>query len=152
NAVGRPRRERQPLAFTLVELLVVIAIIGVLVALLLPAIQSARESARRSQCQNNLKQIGLALLSHHDTYKRFPANGWGPFWGPDPDRGTDYHQPAGWIYSLLNFLEEAPLRNLGHDGDPKTITQTQEDQIAQVVETPLPMMNCPSRRSATDYP
>ena len=68
---------RQRTGFTLIELLVVIAIIAVLIALLLPAVQAAREAARRTQCRNNLKQIGLAFHNYHDIHRCFPMGSMG---------------------------------------------------------------------------
>jgi len=85
--------------FTLIELLVVIAIIAVLIALLLPAVQQAREAARRSQCKNNLKQLGLAFHNYHDVHQTFPMGAMAPYW------------KGNWRFSLLPFLEETALYN-----------------------------------------
>ncbi len=99
--------------FTLVELLVVIAIIGVLVSLLLPAVQNAREAGRRTQCMNNLKQLGLAAQQNLEKLRRFPSGGWGPQWIGDPDRGNSIKQPGGWVYQLLPYMEQQALYDYG---------------------------------------
>jgi prepilin-type N-terminal cleavage/methylation domain-containing protein len=134
--------------FTLVELLVVIAIIGILIALLLPAIQAAREAARRSQCKNNLKQIGQAAQSHLSAQRYFPSGGWGWQWVGDPDRGYGVNQSGGWAYSLLAYLELKSLRDIGKglQGTAKA------DALAKMQTYTSPIFNCPSRRGATVGP
>jgi len=92
--------------FTLIELLVVIAIIAILIALLLPAVQQAREAARRTQCKNNLKQIGLALHNYHDNFNTFPPGGVSSTTGGAPYQGW------GWNAMILPHMDQAPLYNL----------------------------------------
>src|SRR5690349_21627560 len=110
---GSPLRRSCQVGFTLVELLVVIAIIGVLVALLLPAVQAAREAARRTQCANHLEQLSLGALLHEDTHQHLPTGGWNWYWSGDPDRGFDRRQPGGWSYTVLPFIEQKALHDLG---------------------------------------
>jgi prepilin-type N-terminal cleavage/methylation domain-containing protein/prepilin-type processing-associated H-X9-DG protein len=94
-------------AFTLVELLVVIAIIGTLVGLLLPAVQAARESARRSQCQNNLKQIGVAIHNYHDALQAFPMGVYGAEVIVPATPGMAGRRP--WNFTIYPFLEQQSL-------------------------------------------
>ncbi len=96
-------------AFTLVELLVVIAIIGILVALLLPAIQAAREAARRSQCQNNLRQLGLALQNYHDAIGVFPYRQGGTGQSAPAEGGGGNNNAGSGFIVLLPFIEESSL-------------------------------------------
>jgi prepilin-type N-terminal cleavage/methylation domain-containing protein/prepilin-type processing-associated H-X9-DG protein len=124
-------------AFTLVELLVVIAIIGTLIGLLLPAIQSARESARRLQCNNNLKQIGLALNAYHNSYNQFPSGYRSTVGtaGPADDKGPGW----GWAAYILPYVEQNPLYNQIHfDKDIRDASNA----VARV--TSIPTYLCPS--------
>jgi prepilin-type processing-associated H-X9-DG protein/prepilin-type N-terminal cleavage/methylation domain-containing protein len=107
---------RKPAAFTLVELLVVIAIIGVLVALLLPAVQAAREAARRTQCNNNLKQLTLALHNYHDTYLAFVYRRGGTT-TPNTNAGSNRNRLSGFI-PLLPFFEQKSMYDAIAAGDP----------------------------------
>ena len=133
------------MGFTLVELLVVIAIIGILVALLLPAVQAAREAARRTQCTNNLRQMGIGALNHESAQGYLPAGGWGFIWTGDPDMGFGEKQPGGWPFSLLYYIEQAGVQGIGKglDGTAKNAALLEQKR------TPIPMFYCPSRRAPT---
>ncbi|MEO0529731.1 MAG: DUF1559 domain-containing protein [Planctomycetota bacterium] len=121
--------------FTLVELLVVIAIIGTLVALLLPAVQSAREAARRTQCQNHLRQIGLALLAYHDTHAALPVGCVDCQLPPKVDRP----KVTAWQTWLLPFLEEGPL----FDQIDTTLPAYEADNLIPAATVPSVYL-CPS--------
>ena len=131
-----PMRSR---GFTLVELLVVIAIIGVLIALLLPSVQAAREAARRSNCTNNLKQIGLALLGYESSRKALPC-------------GYSYYTNAaapcwGWAVTILPFMEQQPLYDTLQPRQRRlsalfNASATAADKA--LLQTTIPAYRCPS--------
>ncbi len=113
SPLERPSRRYPKHAFTLIELLVVIGIIGVLVALLLPAVQAARESARRSQCANNLRQIGVALQTYESAQRSLPSGYISEFTpGTASSPSTDTGPGWGWAALLLDNMEENTLRGV----------------------------------------
>jgi prepilin-type N-terminal cleavage/methylation domain-containing protein/prepilin-type processing-associated H-X9-DG protein len=142
------RKEKR--GFTLVELLVVIAIIGVLVALLLPAVQAARESARRVQCVNNLKQVGIAMQTYHNTYRQLPLGNISCCWGT-------------WQMAILPFIEQEQMAALyqflpkdenffineyRYDSENNSVTPAVTN--LQVVRTRLATLTCPSDEPYSD--
>lgn len=138
----------QRTGFTLIELLVSLTVIGILIALLLPAVQSVRTAAQRTQCKNNLRQIALAMQGSESACGRFPSNGWGYLWIGEPDRGTDRGQPGGWIYNLLPYLEQQPLRDVGK-GDPAAVKR---QALSSLMQKALPVFRCPARPGANLSP
>lgn len=145
--LGRPEGLSR-LAFTLVELLVVIAIIGILIALLLPAVQAAREAARRTQCANNLKQLGLALHNYHDAHRAFPFAWMLDLPNPPNFTGINFQS---WGVLILPFIEQTALAQQ-YDYRVPTFDQAAalgfNAQAVQrnlaVIRTVLPTFICPS--------
>lgn len=126
--------------FTLVELLVVIAVVGTLVALLLPAVQSAREAARRTQCQNHLRQIGLALVAYHDTHAALPVGCVDCQLPPQ----VDVPKVTAWQTWLLPFLEEQSL----YDQIDTTLPAYDAANRVAAAVVPAPYL-CPSTGDPT---
>jgi prepilin-type N-terminal cleavage/methylation domain-containing protein/prepilin-type processing-associated H-X9-DG protein len=119
---------------TLVELLVVLAIIAVLIGLLLPAVQKAREAANRSQCQNNLRQLGLALHNYHETYGRFPP----------AFAAVGLNSGPGWGTFLLPYIEQPVLCQRIPKGAPFLGSARAVSTAVDGGQTPLPLFRCPS--------
>lgn len=151
---GRSRSSR---GFTLIELLVVIAIIAILIALLLPAVQQAREAARRTQCKNNLKQIGLALHNYHDVANEFPA----ALYSSGRRNSASYYSGnntvknvTGWMM-LLPYMDQATLYNQ-YDFNQSAVNSnpygmpiaTINPTNADLVNTKIAMLECPSHDEA----
>ena len=132
--------------FTLVELLVVIAITGILVALLLPAIQAAREAARCSQCQNNLRQIGVALHNFESSKKLFPSGGQGSIPGSNTT-GYDLHSTFTWLLPYIEHAELTALMNLRYAYNDKRWPNNQ-----MAARTRIDTLLCPPNAMAENDP
>ena len=142
-----PRSRRS--GFTLIELLVVIAIIAVLIGLLLPAVQKVREAGSRTECKNNLKQIGAAFLNHTLTKNHFPPGGrvrnYPPNYNSDGTPAVGTNQTGGWGFNILPFLESDNVYRGGS-------ATTNAGRVKVAIGTPNKLFFCPSRRSPMVVP
>jgi prepilin-type N-terminal cleavage/methylation domain-containing protein len=147
KSLGVKKRQR---AFTLIELLVVIAIIAILIALLLPAVQQAREAARRTQCRNNLKQLGLAFHNYHDVHDRFPPTQIMVYYTA-PNYGGPAPRNHTWVSLILPYMDQAPLYNQINFEAPIWNGASSDSSLAQtdssgspIVSASVPGLTCPS--------
>ncbi|MEZ6124220.1 MAG: DUF1559 domain-containing protein [Planctomycetaceae bacterium] len=131
--------------FTLIELLVVIAIIAILIALLLPAVQQAREAARRTQCKNNLKQLGLALHNYHDVHNCFLTGWWDRWSATGANVGNDGHW--GWGTYLLPYMDQAPLYNQLSPGTNASSNPALVGTLAAAIDDTATLRHCLSKAS-----
>jgi len=127
--------------FTLIELLVVIAVIGILMSLLLPAVQQVREAARRTECLNNLRQIGLGTMMFHDSQQAYPPARFQPAMIPTPTTACGGKEPS-WFVRIMPYIEES---NFYREWDLSLPYTSHPDET---VYRPVPLFCCPSRRSA----
>jgi hypothetical protein len=129
-------------AFSFVELIIVIGIVGLLFSLLLPATHAARSAARRIQCDNNLRQIGYAVLNHEAAIKRLPTSGWGFGWMGVSDLGSGVKQPGGWIYCILPYCESGAVHDLAPSSE---LVRQRYVDLQTFVQSPVSLFFCPER-------
>ncbi len=135
-------------ALTLIEVMLCIAIVAVIVAIALPGVQASREASRKTACSNNLRQLALGIHQFHNTHRRIPTNGWGFRWMGEPGRGTEEHQPGGWAFQLLPFIEQKQISSSipGFSGPEKA------KRLAEMALVPVSIFRCPSRPGAPTMP
>ncbi len=139
---GQPGECFRRRAFTLLELAVVLAIITLLVSAVLPAVQSARESARATACENKLRQLALGVTLYENSHREYPSDGWGFAWVGEKDCRYGDRKPGGWIHAVLPFIEQQRIYDL----------TTSRLSRREAMETPVPLLACPSRRSGEALP